>query len=199
MENLDNRISVNRDVIPPGSLPTGDPEWAFVSTPRHGKFIRAKNARIPCGAVRSSRVSIAGSEIDRSVDLSEWKICFPSRLSEIGGLSQLARSRTIRLYFQQDDSISSNLGKLGERWERRGKVEGPCLSPLGRKLMEYSEENGEQWWQSWFDACNSSRESKLWTFPPPSSSSFFYVPFERKEEADINLDQTRYLRHYLIL
>lgn len=55
------------------------------------------------------------------------------------------RSRTIRLYFQQDDSISSNLGKLGERWERRGKVEGPCLSPLGRKLMEYSEENGEQW------------------------------------------------------
>lgn len=124
MENLDNRISVNRDVIPPGSLPTGDPEWAFVSTPRHGKFIRAKNARIPCGAVRSSRVSIAGSEIDRSVDLSEWKICFLPRLSEIGGLSQLARSRTIRLYFQQDDSISSNLGKLGERWERRGKVEG---------------------------------------------------------------------------
>lgn len=76
--------------------------------------------------------AIAGSEIDRSVDLSEWKICFPSRLSEIGGLSQLARNRTIRLYFQQDDSISSNLGKLGERWERRGK--GTVPPSLGTEV-----------------------------------------------------------------
>lgn len=115
MENLDNRISVNRDVIPPGSLPTGNPECArFIAAPRK---IYEK---------RTNRSIARFYRIDLTVSQWIWKICFLSRFSEPGDrrLVAISEKSTIRLYISSR-TIRSNLGKLGERWKRRGKVEGP--------------------------------------------------------------------------
>ena len=113
MENLDNRMSVNRDVIPPGSLPTGDPEWAFVSTPRHGKFIRAKNARTPCGAGRSSHRGIG----DRSKRRSE-------RVENLFPLSTIGDRRFVSISEKSNDSVIFPAGRFDiiESWEAGGKM-----------------------------------------------------------------------------
>lgn len=107
MENLDNRISVNRDVIPPGSLPTGNPECArFIAAPR--KIYEKRTNR---SIARFYRIDLI------TVSQWIWKICFPSRFSE-------PRDRRF-VGISEKSTIRSNLGKLGERWKRREKVEGP--------------------------------------------------------------------------
>lgn len=172
MENLDNRISVNRDVIPPGSLPTGNPECArFIAAPRKIYEKRTNRSHVSIESIWLLLASGSGKFVSPP----------DSRSLEIGGSSQLARSRRFDYIFPAGrfDRILESWGKDGNGVERSRD-----LPPLGPELMEYPEET-ESWWQSWFDACNSSRESKLWTFSPPPRVFMFHSKND-------NLDRWRY-------